>query len=65
MNFVGKIREISQNTLSKVTKKLILEGKTAKFPKYMNMMPAKHIDLTTFGKEISEYIANSLQGPVL
>ena len=31
----------------------------------MNIMLAKYTDLTTFDKEISEYTANSLWGPVL
>ena len=52
--FCGEISKISPNTLSKVAPKTTFVGKRARFPKYMNIMPVKYINLITFGGGLLE-----------
>ena len=64
-NLCGEISKISPNTLSKVAPKTTFVGKTVRFPKYMNIMPVKYIDLITFGGGLLENKQISYKGLVI
>ena len=50
----GNKQNFCQNTLSKVAPEPTFVEKTTKFPKYMNIMLEKYINLITFGGGLLE-----------